>query len=413
MSGKSHNIESEVLDIVDDINKDIQEEYFNESKKVLKVVDQFVRRKKLLLYGGFSINFLLPPKSKIYKKRVVKDYDCFSKNALADANELANILKKKGFKYIKVSKALHENTFKVFAEFISVLDITQVKDFLFDKLFEISRDENKLFKFVKNMRYPVVPYTFLISKLHFELARPINSYFRWDKIYVRLQKFATLIKRDYKTIKFEQGIVEPGWEKVEKCLLQYIKAEKIPIVNEYALRFHGFHGTHGNKIVPSNNISIISDECLATTNKLLALLKQKFGKNMNFVMIATKPPEEIMNDGYNIHCQEKNTGKERLLISVIDTKTECFSTVNKKGYEVGTYNTIMYFMYSQYLIEKMTSIKSDMISKIIYMENYIQSIIIKHPKELLSKSCYGYKNGLKKDLFKKRWREKATIRYID
>ena len=50
-------------------------------QKMISIVEQFLRRKKLICYGGTAINALLPHQDKFYNKDTdLADYDFFSKN---------------------------------------------------------------------------------------------------------------------------------------------------------------------------------------------------------------------------------------------------------------------------------------------------------------------------------------------
>ena len=71
-------------------------------KQMLKIVEGFIKKKKLLLYGGTAINALLPKQDKFYDfSTEIPDYDMYSPNALNDAKELADIFAKEGFENIE------------------------------------------------------------------------------------------------------------------------------------------------------------------------------------------------------------------------------------------------------------------------------------------------------------------------
>jgi hypothetical protein len=93
---------------------------------MIKIVEDFIIRKKLICYGGTAINNILPERDQFYNKEgEIPDYDFFSSNALDDAKELADIYHKAGFKSIE-AKSVHFGTFKVFVNYIPIADITSV-----------------------------------------------------------------------------------------------------------------------------------------------------------------------------------------------------------------------------------------------------------------------------------------------
>ena len=67
-------------------------------QNIINIVEDFIKRKKLICYGGTAINNILPEEDQFYNKDVeIPDYDFFSDDALKDAKELADIYYEKGF----------------------------------------------------------------------------------------------------------------------------------------------------------------------------------------------------------------------------------------------------------------------------------------------------------------------------
>ena len=94
-------------------------------QNIIKIVEDFIKMKNLICYGGTEINNILPAEDQFYNKEVeIPDYDFFSVNALSDAKELADIYYKKGFTEVEAKSGQHHGTYKVFVNFIPVADIT-------------------------------------------------------------------------------------------------------------------------------------------------------------------------------------------------------------------------------------------------------------------------------------------------
>ena len=69
-----------------------------EIKKMITIVENFIKKKHLICYGGISINALLPDEDKIYNFDLeLPDYDFFSPNALQDAKELVDLFYQMGY----------------------------------------------------------------------------------------------------------------------------------------------------------------------------------------------------------------------------------------------------------------------------------------------------------------------------
>jgi hypothetical protein len=149
-----------------------------EVKEIMNIVENFLRLKKLVCYGGTAINNILPVQDQFYNKNIeIPDYDFYSSNALSHAKELANIYNKSGYQEVTASAGVHHGTFKVFVNFIPVADITQLTP--------------ELFKAVKNEAIKVngilyAPPDFLRMAMYLELSRPDGDVSRWEKVLKRL-----------------------------------------------------------------------------------------------------------------------------------------------------------------------------------------------------------------------------------
>ena len=154
-------------------------------KKIIKIVETFLKKKKLLCYGGTAINNILPTQDQFYNKDIeIPDYDFYSPDALGDAKNLANIYVKNGYEDVEAKAGVHHGTFKVYVNFIPVADITQM--------------DSKLFKYVSSesiqingIRY--APPNFLRMGMYLELSRPDGDVSRWEKVLKRLM----LLNKNY------------------------------------------------------------------------------------------------------------------------------------------------------------------------------------------------------------------------
>lgn len=156
-----------------------------EIKKIISIVEKFIKRKKLVCYGGIAINALLPDEDKIYNKDVdLPDYDFFSHNALHDAKELADIYAKEGYTEVEAKSGQHHGTFKVFVNFLGVADISYLPKDLFNS---VKKEAVK----VDGILYTDA--NFLRMGMFLELSRPSGDTDRWEKVMKRL----TLINKYY------------------------------------------------------------------------------------------------------------------------------------------------------------------------------------------------------------------------
>lgn len=394
----------DIEDIVQDLNDENLQQNYENSKIMLQTVGDFIADKKnnLQLYGGYAINLLLAPQHKIYKKYTINDFDCFCPNALKIANKLALCLKKKGFKYIKIRKAMHNNTYKIYVNFITVLDITQIDKRLFDSFTKIANNEKKtsIYKYY-NERYQLAPYAFLMSNLHFELARPKASYFRWEKIYQRIQVFSKLIQTNNMNSDMFSKNYDKDHENVCKLISNYAKQSKIPIIGEFALKLHGIKG------FSSNLLSILSMDIDKTKIELMKIFKSANIKEIVIKKSEKYPEIPGISPKYDIYLNNIQVA------SIMNASTDCYSYITKKGHMIGSIDCIMYFMYVEYIISMINNDKNavKLWSQIQYLENYARKYLYNNPKKILSKKCYGVNYSLV-DILKEKWMKKQTLKYL-
>jgi hypothetical protein len=156
-----------------------------EIKRIINIVELFLRNKKLVCYGGTAINNILPKQDQFYNKDIeIPDYDFYSPNALQDAKELVDIYVDNGFQEVEAKSGQHHGTFKVFVNFIPVADISYIP--------------KELFKAIKNESIKVAgilyaPPNLLRMGMYLELSRPAGDVSRWEKVLKRL----TLLNKNY------------------------------------------------------------------------------------------------------------------------------------------------------------------------------------------------------------------------
>jgi hypothetical protein len=156
-----------------------------EVKQIIGIVENFIRRKKLICYGGTAINNILPKQDQFYNTEVeIPDYDFFSPNALKDSKELTDDYVKEGFLEVEAKSGQHHGTFKVFVNFIPVADIT----FLHKEIYKSVRQEA-----IKVDGILYAPPNYLRMSMYLELSRPAGDVSRWEKVLKRL----TLLNKNY------------------------------------------------------------------------------------------------------------------------------------------------------------------------------------------------------------------------
>jgi hypothetical protein len=142
-----------------------------------RIVEAFLKSHRVLCYGGTAINNLLPKEEQFYGPDETPDYDFFSETPQEHGMELANQLSVAGIESVEVKPGVHLGTYKVFADYHGVADITFIIPKIFNQLWN-----EKLTR--HGLHY--VPPDFLRMSMYLELSRPEGDVSRWEKVYTRL-----------------------------------------------------------------------------------------------------------------------------------------------------------------------------------------------------------------------------------
>lgn len=147
--------------------------------KMMGIVKKFIQHNRVLCYGGTAINNLLPKDKQFYNPETdIPDYDFFTENPQKHSKEIADLLVKAGVPNVEVKPGVHLGTFKVFADYTGVADVSSMEHGVFKKLWAESIEKD-------GMHY--VPPNFLRMSVYLELSRPRGFVERWTKVYKRLK----------------------------------------------------------------------------------------------------------------------------------------------------------------------------------------------------------------------------------
>jgi len=147
-------------------------------KKIISILEDFLKKNKLVCYGGTAINNILPLEDQFYDKNLeIPDYDFYSSNALEDAKKLANIYYEAGFQEVEAKSGVHHGTYKVYVNFIPVADITYLEKSLFTR---VQKEAIRVYGIL------YCPPNFLRMNMYLELSRPAGDISRWEKVLKRL-----------------------------------------------------------------------------------------------------------------------------------------------------------------------------------------------------------------------------------
>ena len=305
-------------------------------KRIINIVEAFLRKKKAICYGGTAINNILPKQDQFYNKDIeIPDYDFYSFNALNDAKELADIYVKEGFFEVEAKSGQHYGTFKVFVNFIPVADITMLPKELFNS---IKKEAIK----ISGILY--APPNLLRMGMYLELSRPAGDVSRWEKVMKRL----TLLNKHYPLTASQCAHID-----FQRKMADDKKADEIyenvqkTLVDQGVVFFGGYAISIYAKYMPKNlqrklqkipDFDVLSEDPLVTAQIVKERLNDIDIKN---VKIIKRPSVgEIIAPHYEIQV-----GTDTVAFIYEPLACHSYNIVKEDGYDVkvATIDTMLSF----------------------------------------------------------------------
>jgi len=360
-------------------------------QKIIDIVEEFIRHKKLVCYGGTAINNILPEEDRFYNKEVeVPDYDFFSQNALSDAKELANIYYKKGFLDVEAKSGQHHGTYKVFVNYMAVADITHIPKEIYSVL---KRDAIS----VDGILY--APPNFLRMSMYLELSRPAGDISRWEKVLKRL----SLLNKNYPITDINCNEVDFQREMENRENEDKIyETTKNTLINQGVVFFGGFANTLYSQYMPKNfkkKLENIADFDVLSNDpeKTADIIKERLHDNgiKNVKIIKQDAVGEIVPQHYEVKI-----GKDSILF--IYKPIGCHSynilMMNGKKVKVATIDTMLSFYLAFLYANK--AYYNQFIDRILCMSKFLFDVQQKNrlaQKGLLKRfsiTCYGHQESI-------------------
>lgn len=149
-----------------------------EARKIVDIIERFLRVKGRVVYGGAAINAHMPTDKRFYDPSLyLPDYDFMTPDPLQDCADLIVTFQEEGFQDVEAKFGIHEGTYKIFVNYRSAADITYMPPEIYDRV--VTDAET-----IDGIRYASVNY--LRMNIYLELSRPAGDVKRWEKVYERL-----------------------------------------------------------------------------------------------------------------------------------------------------------------------------------------------------------------------------------
>ena len=299
-------------------------------KKMIQILEDFLRRTKCICYGGTAINNILPEEAQFYDRSVeIPDYDFFSSTPIEHARELSQIYYKAGFTETEAKSGVHKGTYKVFVNFIPMADITALPKPIFAA---IQKDTIV----IDGIYY--APPNYLRMGMFLELSRPAGDVSRWDKVLKRL----TLLNK-YHPMKapYNCRLREPEAPTNLKRREQVFETLRDTLADQGAVFFGGYAASHYSQYtkdpVPTENPPSM-DVIIENPQKAATIVKERLiNIGVKNVKIIRHPAmEDVLTEHYEIKigqttvlilfqpiaCYNYNVltlGKHKVKVATIDT----------------------------------------------------------------------------------------------
>jgi hypothetical protein len=274
-----------------------------------------------------AINNIIPEKSeRFYDEIDIPDYDCFTTNAIKHAKELSQKLRI-DYENVEVKSAMFKGTYKIFVNFIPIVDLTQIEYTLFNTIKQNALNINDIYYASPN---------YLRMNIHLELSRPLGDVSRWTKIYQRLD-----LLNKYHPFIYNKNII--------KTVVNYSNYNKLTdickkwvILGEYAMKYFKFPLKYNKS---NSNIFVLID----SLNDIISSLKEN-GFQYKIVSYSNK----FINNLYEFKFKtDHDANYESLLYVFITNSCQSYNELKENGntIKIANIDTMLMIYYALSFIQ--------------------------------------------------------------
>lgn len=362
-----------------------------EIQNMIVIVENFIKLKNLICYGGTAINNILPLEDQFYNKDVeIPDYDFFTPDALSDAKELADLYYKNGYTDVEAKSGQHHGTYKVFVNFIPVADLTQIPKEIYSALKKESIR-------VSGILY--APPNFLRMSMYLELSRPAGDISRWEKVLKRLtllNKHYPLTSIDCNNIDFQR---EMGNKTDEDEIYDNVRNT---LINQGVVFFGGYAISLYSQYMPNNlrkkvekiaDFDVLSHDPKTTAEIIIERLKD-IGTTKTKI-IYHSPIGEIIPENYEVRI-----GNDTIAFIYKPIACHSYNIIKSHGksVKIATIDTMLSFYLSFLYTNR--DYYNEFTERIICMSKFLFDVQQKNrlqQKGLLKRFsiiCYGHQDSI-------------------
>jgi hypothetical protein len=335
--------------IKDDAYKEYKENYeptLGEISRTYKSIIKFIKKNKLLVYGGFAQNTLIKnknPKDVFYREidgvyynwPDIADIEIYSPTPVEDVIKLTEHLFAEKFKYISCQEAAHGGTYKIHINFLAYVDITYMPYNIYNNIMKINIDDINL----------VHPHFMFCDCLRI-LTDPYTSYWRLDKTINRFQKLLTYypidVSQNNKKIDFKVDIDNNVLDFVRHKI---IHESKLIIIGFYAYNYYIKKYSDKYLLKEFPYYELISTDNVNDNKNILNILKQEYGNKITTKKFYTF--FDFLDERTEYYLNNKK------ILIIYGSYERCIvynQSDNKKGL-FGTFNLVLMYMFFVYVLK--------------------------------------------------------------
>jgi len=317
-----------------------------ESRKIVDIMERFLRTKGRVVYGGAAINAHLPADKKFYDPSLyLPDYDFMTSDPLQDCADLIVAFQSEGFEDVEAKFGIHEGTYKIFVNFRAAADITYMPPDIYSRIVKDSVT-------IDGIQYASPDY--LRMNMYLELSRPAGMVSRWEKVYERL-----LLLNEVHPIKAGRCVADPlgddkgpgsgsGAKELHDKLVEIGVAEGVIFLSGIANLGPGTPAGTGAPAPTTEAVLMMtnkSSEVVARLTSALRLKQQRFEAKGELLPART----------------ELRTTRRRLVAVVFETVACHNYTTLASGYRIGSLDLLIQMYYALYFADLQSYVRVRML----------------------------------------------------
>jgi hypothetical protein len=352
-------------------------------ESISKNIEDYLRNKKLLVYGGTAFDKQLPISHKIYEG-VPNDWDCYSFQPQLEGIYIADHFKNLGYTDVLFRAGRFQSIFHLVINGVFRLDFKYLEKNMFNIIW-------KQRVTIEGVNY--VPMNMLRMAFYYELSRPKDDPERWTKIQHRLNILNKLFP-----LKQHQSEIpsEKLSESFKEELIKYIIKSGLVVMGISSSNYYLSPHSRFNLTLP---IDILTDDINKTLKEILEITQFKV-QTKKFSADVFKSITELYHN-------------QKLIIRIFQT-TSChsFHTLSS-GIRIASLPTLLHFYIANSLFEdseRFLYIAQLLIDKINEGKIRIKTFL---PSDCIGTPYSGQLQYERKGKLKEEIKDKFSKEYLD